>query len=794
MPSNNKNIIGNLRRRYEPHAKLSANVDLNHKIIHQLENETRALEKKVTDLPKIHSTLSKSFGMQRKTLTRVIALEKRVSGNETRISNLADVAIKIGEEQAERKKAIVEAAAEAAEELGEEIPEGLDDVLDDIRGDDAEVGSTKTKTKPKAKKKSKAKKKPVAKKRGKKSFSKVKDKVKAEKFFNLAQEVRAQGTLGGKTLTPEQRKAGFKAAKGGVDSVNWKEFIDSVEETKSASDEGITPNTKMLPGSSDMGQGVLEGISTDVKSILGVIDSRTEVEKDTADEMKQEDEKDKRKKKEEDKEKGAKKGMKVPGFITKAAAPITNIWGQIVKTFGVLLAGWGIDKIFKWLQNPKNEKAVENLKEFITVAAPAIIKGILAYVALDIGLKVIKFAAMLAKGSLTLLGGLKNFTVTLGKWAATNPQIALAIGLGALLVGGAIVAHNQLKKNRQASDEQDDDSTLTVDEFSEQEDKSKVDVKPSQSYSEVGSFPGMMNFNTGGTVPGSGNKDTVPAMLTPGEFVMSRGAVQKWGAGTLAGMNSAGGGTNKPTMGRYRTGGMASDDAAGMDMDAMVNLFMNDMKLHYGITNTKAPNYLMQQQLDIANNAKLPLGMKMTEDGQNIDLGRFAGDKVKMMTEMASDPKYADRLKEFGKQFGYNNLDAKQFKEIAQEEGHNLKVSINKFIPGTESHALDQLSQSINQSTKQSVNFNGGGLVPFPIQKFKGGGKVNSIKTATQLINSVPSGASDAKVTVLPVPSGGSGGSSGGGGSGNSDEPIFSPLDPDNFSTLIMKSMYSILD
>ena len=62
MHSNNKNIIGNLRRRYEPHMKLSANVDLNHKIIHQLENKTRVLDEKITDLPKIHATLSKSFG------------------------------------------------------------------------------------------------------------------------------------------------------------------------------------------------------------------------------------------------------------------------------------------------------------------------------------------------------------------------------------------------------------------------------------------------------------------------------------------------------------------------------------------------------------------------------------------------------------------------------------------------------------------------------------------------------------------------------------------------------------
>ena len=56
-----------------------------------------------------------------------------------------------------------------------------------------------------------------------------------------------------------------------------------------------------------------------------------------------------------------------------------------------------------------------------------------------------------------------------------------------------------------------------------------------------------LKLKGGGKVPGSGpNKDTVPAMLAPGEFVMSRGAVQKYGSSTLASMNAAGGGTNLP--------------------------------------------------------------------------------------------------------------------------------------------------------------------------------------------------------------------------------------------------------
>ncbi|MHC4710409.1 MAG: phage tail tape measure protein, partial [Planctomycetota bacterium] len=44
-------------------------------------------------------------------------------------------------------------------------------------------------------------------------------------------------------------------------------------------------------------------------------------------------------------------------------------------------------------------------------------------------------------------------------------------------------------------------------------------------------------FNRGGLVPGSGNSDTVPAMLTPGEFVIRKSATQAFGAGNLSGIN-----------------------------------------------------------------------------------------------------------------------------------------------------------------------------------------------------------------------------------------------------------------
>ena len=49
---------------------------------------------------------------------------------------------------------------------------------------------------------------------------------------------------------------------------------------------------------------------------------------------------------------------------------------------------------------------------------------------------------------------------------------------------------------------------------------------------------GGRRFASGGVVPGSGGGDTVPAMLTPGEFVVRKSAVKKYGASNLARLNS----------------------------------------------------------------------------------------------------------------------------------------------------------------------------------------------------------------------------------------------------------------
>ena len=76
----------------------------------------------------------------------------------------------------------------------------------------------------------------------------------------------------------------------------------------------------------------------------------------------------------------------------------------------------------------------------------------------------------------------------------------------------------------------------------------------------------VMGFARGGMVPGTGNSDTVPAMLSPGEFVIRKSSVKKIGAGRLAGMNKyASGGTVRDSVSKY-------EQAKALMFDADVEL------------------------------------------------------------------------------------------------------------------------------------------------------------------------------------------------------------------------------
>ena len=451
-----------------------------------------------------------------------------------------------------------------------------------------------------------------------------KKKISTEKFFNLAQELRTEGTINGQQVTPAERKEGFKKSK---NPIEFKKFVEKVLAKKSGGGGGGgsvsisgTPSQKLLPGSIgtsaadvdlDPGEGgdkpkrkktlltFVKQINNRVGGILRVLEKRADVEEDAAKEKLQEAEKAKRGAKEAEGEK--KKGFGLPGPIAKMAEPVTSLFDKIIKGIGSLILGWGLNKFLKWLQDPANKKAVEDFKEFITVAVPAILKGILAVIGFNLVKTLVKFTAGIVMGAGKLILFLGKFAMNIARWGQKNPKMAIALGVGAL----AGLAISALKGDKEKG-EQEEGTEITTEETQ------AIQLEEAAGGGEQQSPPPVQKFEGGGFVTnvlnnivsgaqasmyqGGGNvqqiaspkvggnvqqiaspkvevnampepegTDTVPAMLTPGEFVMSRGAVQKWGRGTLEGMNKAGGGTNKPKISKkspmiYAAGGGSIPD------------------------------------------------------------------------------------------------------------------------------------------------------------------------------------------------------------------------------------------
>jgi hypothetical protein len=117
----------------------------------------------------------------------------------------------------------------------------------------------------------------------------------------------------------------------------------------------------------------------------------------------------------------------------------------------------------------------------------------------------------------------------------------------------------------------------------------------------------IYGFNRGGMVPGTGNRDTVPAMMTPGEFVIRKSAVKKLGASNLAAANgyNNGGGvqareqklTKKdlpkpqftPNKSSHRVGAFILSDGTGKDYSSSGSKFQ--------LTNETLVNKLLKKKL-----------------------------------------------------------------------------------------------------------------------------------------------------------------------------------------------------
>ena len=193
------------------------------------------------------------------------------------------------------------------------------------------------------------------------------------------------------------------------------------------------------------------------------------------------------------------KGMKIlKSSVDKVVRPVMGIFQRIFNFFFAILGGRLLMGLLNFFSNPRNSRLVDGIAKFIEGNFGLIMTGVTAA-----GLGLITLGGALS----TAIAILRGAQLALG----VGPSLTGAGTAGVQRAGGAGVV------------------------------KAATGSNIIKNLSRI-----ILRRGTGGIVPGSGSNDTVPAMLTPGEVVISKPAAQKFGISNLLAINAAAGAKSKP--------------------------------------------------------------------------------------------------------------------------------------------------------------------------------------------------------------------------------------------------------
>jgi hypothetical protein len=238
--------------------------------------------------------------------------------------------------------------------------------------------------------------------------------------------------------------------------------------------------------------------------------------------------------------------------VDNILAPVKSIWEKILNFLVQTILGRIVFKLIDWFANPNNAKKIRSLIRFFGDWWPALLG---AY---------ILFGTSFGKFTSSILGIVGSGLLKLTKFAI--PQLLKflksPVGIAAgLFTAGATVPMlfpGTVDDQERKTDKSPGSNADKIKELERQKAAlswfEQLQGKGSEIDEQIGRLKTgqtkSYGFSGGGLASGfvSGQKgtDKIPAMLSDGEFVMSVGAVKKYGVETLEGMNAAGGGTNKP--------------------------------------------------------------------------------------------------------------------------------------------------------------------------------------------------------------------------------------------------------
>ena len=610
-------LIKSLRSAHDPHFKLEGRVG--------------GLEKGLgIEVAQLHKTLSKSFAMQRKTLIRVLGLEKKVAELEAQKAQIADAVDDIIDDGID-----IDDEVPIPQEVGDDVISGKIERPDEgeVGGDDKPSSGVSTLIDPP---------KRIKVKRKKIKAADIKKGTALDKDFGSRVMGRDEK---GEYLSKEERIARFKGEKFDPESV--KPVEGDGDSQKDAE------NSNPFAGVGD----TLTTIADTVDSIYKTLQDQFKLQEDASDDARVKGEEKDVKAAEKDLEKkgGLGLGKGIKDTAAKVFKPFMSIWDRFVQFFVAIVAGKTIMKALDWFGNPENASKVSSIFRFIKDWWPVLLGSLMWFLP-------------------GLLGpaGMVAGTIVLLMWGVPKILDAVKFVMG---LPGQIMDWITGKGNK--------DLEKVEEEAVADVTKETGDESPPIDPKEIIPDKEPKGFNKGGEVPGEGNKDTVPAMLTPGEFVMTKGAVSKFGVDTLEGMNAAAGGTNKPKKGRqFNEGGEAkAGQEWGENTQDLQKLVAPELMKFM-----ETQNAAVDANPDAYGGVKL----KMDRDGKMPNFGEFIMNQgevafnqgvQQIQNNESMEPEVKEALLEKMLYIRSESLDNPNFKG-------DIAFDINKDIPGTAANRL----------------------------------------------------------------------------------------------------------
>ena len=282
-------------------------------------------------------------------------------------------------------------------------------------------------------------------------------------------------------------------------------------------------------------KGEHEKTSAQLDAILNVLKKDNKLEKKEAEADRKERERQKREKREkliESLKSGvgaaASAGKKVVGTLV---APFRDVWERIADFLKFTVIGALFNSALNWFGEKENQEKIERIGRFLNFWWPSLLAGFALFFT-PIGGFVAGAVGILTKALPTLAAVL------------SSPLFLKLAGLGLLGLGvgaiGKMLGSNKVSENR--AEEQITKTNKLIEEGMDPGDAAVLsqstrlpdaggpgstnNLKTPTDMLQLRNDPlggGFNRYNQGGTVAGSGNEDSVPSMLTPGEVVIPKG-------------------------------------------------------------------------------------------------------------------------------------------------------------------------------------------------------------------------------------------------------------------------------